>query len=148
MTGPRIVRAAGVVGALAVAVLAGATLGGWWWVAAALAGAGALTGRTGSLVHAVATLVLAGGASVEGATWLVPLLVLALVAAVEADALAERTTRVRAQVPVRSALVAPVAAAGTAAAVLALAAVAPAFAVPTALAATLAAVVLLTALGS
>ena len=146
MTMPRLVRAGGLACALAAAVAAGATLGGWWWLAAAPAAAGALAGRTASLVHAVATLVLAGGASAEDATWLVPLLVLGIVASVETAALSERATRVRADVPVGSALAVPVAAAGAAAGVLALAAVAPASAVPTALAATLAAVALLTAL--
>ncbi|HSP04990.1 MAG TPA: hypothetical protein VLR27_15875 [Acidimicrobiales bacterium] len=142
----RLARAGGLACALAVAIVAGATLGGWWWLAAALAGVGALTGRTGSLVHAVATLVLAGSASVEDVTWLVPLLVLGIVAGVETAALPERATRVRTDVPVAPALAVPVAAAGTAVAVLALATVAPDFAVPTALAATLAAVALLTAL--
>ena len=146
MTALRLVRGGGLACALGVAVVAGATLGGWWWVAAALAGAGALTGRTGSLVHAVATLVLAGGASVEHVTWLVPLLVLGIVAGVETAALPERATRVRTAVPVAPTLAVPLAAAGTAVAVLALAAVDPTFAVPTALAATLAAVALLTAL--
>lgn len=146
MTALRLVRAGGLACALAVAIVAGATLGGWWWLAAALAGAGALTGRGGSLVHAVATLVLAGGAAVQDVTWLVPVLVLGVVADVETGALPERATRVRAHVPVAPALVAPVFAAGTAVAVLTLATVAPAFAVPTALAATLAAAALLTAL--
>ena len=146
MTVLRLVRGGCLACALAVAAVAGATLGGWWWLPAALAGAGALTGRTGSLVHAVATLLLAGGASVEDVTWLVPLLVLGIVAGVETAALPERATRVRTHVPVAPALSVPLAAAGMAAAVVALATVAPAFAVPTARAATLAAVALLTAL--
>lgn len=146
MTVLRLVRAGGLAGALGVAVVAGAALGGWWWLAAALAGVGALTGRAGSLVHAVATLVLAGGASVEDVAWLVPVLVLGIVAGVETAALPERATRVRTDVPVAPALAAPLAAAGAAVVVVALATVAPTFAVPTALAATLAAVALLTVL--
>lgn len=145
MTVLRIVRAGGLACALGVAVVAGATLGGWWWLAAALAAVAALTGRTGSLIHAVATLGLAGGASVEDVAWLVPVLVLGVVAGVEAAALPERATRVRTDVPVAPVLAVPLAAAGAAVVVLTLATVAPTFAVPTALAATLAAAALLTA---
>jgi len=81
---------------VAVALLAGAVLGGPWWVAALAGAAGALSGRTGGLVQAVATLVLVGGAAGAGATWLVPPLVAGVVTTAELGAAVEvATTSVR-----------------------------------------------------
>jgi hypothetical protein len=146
MTLVRATQAAGVVCGLAVLVLAGATLGGWWWLATALGMVGAVSGRAGSLVQAVSTLALAGAAATVDATWLVPLLVLGVVATAETAALPARTNRIRTWVPIAPALAAPLVAAGAAAAVLVLATLAPPFAVPVALAGLLAAVSLLSAL--
>lgn len=146
MSAARSARVVGLVCGVAVLGLAGSTLGGWWWLAAALGGVGALTGRAGGLAHAVATLTLAGAAPSADANWLVPLLVLGVVATIETAALPARIDRVRTSVPVRPGLVAPIVAAGCAAAVLALSSLAPAFAVPVALAGVLAATALLTTL--
>ena len=146
MSAARTARMVGLLCGLAVLALAGSALGGGWWLAAALGAAGALTGRPGSLAHAVATLTLAGAAPSADATWLVPLLVLGVVATVETAALPARIDRVRTSVPVRPALVAPIVAAGCAAAVLTLSNLAPTFAVPVALAGVLAATALLTTL--
>lgn len=146
MTVARVAPAAGVVCGLAVLVLAGATLGGGWWLAVALGAVGAVSGRAGSLVHGVSTLALAGAAATVDAAWLVPILVLGIVATVETAALPARTNRIRTSPPVAPALATPFVAAGAAAAVLGLATLAPAFAVPVALAGILAAAALLTAL--
>ena len=142
----RLAPIAGTVCGLAVLAVAGATIGGGWWLAAVVGAVGALAGRPGSLVHAVSTLALAGAAATAGESWLVPLLVLGIVATVETAALPSQVNRVRTSVPVGPALAAPLVAAASAAGVLALAALAPGFAVPTALAGVLAAVALLTAL--
>ena len=146
MTAARLARIAGSGCGLAVSVLAGATLGGWWWLAVGLGAVGAVSGRSGHLVLAVVTLALAGAAASAEVTWLVPLLVLGVVATVETAALQARTNRVRTSVPVSGAVVGPLAAAGAAAAVLGLATLAPPFAVPVALTGALAAGALLTAL--
>lgn len=146
MTPAHLAHTAGVLCGAAVAVVAGTELGGRWWLAAALAVVGSLSGRPGALVQAVATLTLVGGAAAGDATWLVPLLVLGVFASVEASALPDRTTRVRPQVPLAPAAATAITAAGISAAVLALSELGPSFAVPTALAATLATVALLTAL--
>lgn len=138
--------AVGTLTAVIAALVAGVQLTGWWWPVALAAGAGACSGRGGALLHAVATLALAGGAAAHDATWLVPLLVLGLFASVEGSALPVRRTRARPSVPVGPATAATVTAAGIAAAVVALSAVAPSAAVPTALAAALAALALLAAL--
>lgn len=142
----RLASIAGGACALAVLAVAGAALSGWWWLAAVLGAGGAVAGRAGSLVHAVSTLALAGAAGSADQPWLVPLLVLGLVTAVETAALPARTNRIRTSVPVGPAFAAPLAAAASAAGVLALATLAPGFAVPVALAGALAAVALLTAL--
>ncbi len=139
MTRAAAIRTAGTVCALAVLVAAGSVLGGRWWLVALAGAVGALSGRTGSLAHAVATLALAGAAAGADVTWLVPLLVVGVVASVEAAALPARATRVRTHVPVGPAAVTVLLAGGVSAAVLALAALAPAATVPLALAATLAA---------
>lgn len=142
----RLASIAGAACGLAVLAVAGAALGGWWWLVAVVGAVGAVTGRAGSLVHAVATLALAGaGASVDQ-PWLVPLLVLGIVVTVETAALPSRTNRIRTSVPVAPALAAPLVAAASAAGVLALATLAPTFAIPVALAGAFAAVALLTAL--
>lgn len=146
MTLARSVHACAVLCGLAVVAVAGAVLGDAWWLAAALAGAGALTGRVGALVHAVATLALVGGAAAADATWLVPLLVLGLFASVEASAVPARITRVRPRASVAPAAVTALTAGAVSAVVLALSELGPGFAVPTALTATLAAAALLTAL--
>lgn len=146
MTVLRVARAGGLAGALAALAVAGATLGGWWWPAALLGALGAASGRTGSLVHAVATSALAGAAASAGATWLIPLLVVGIVATVETVALGQHANRVRTSVPVGPALAAALAAGACAAAVLALATLAPPFAVPLALGAVLAVTALVTAL--
>lgn len=139
-------RYGGLLCGLATLALAASTLGGRWWLAAVLGAVGAVSGRAGSLVHAVATLALAGAAASADATWLIPLLVLGIVATVETAALGEHTNRIRTSVPVGPALAAPLAAGACAAAVLALAGLAPPFAVPIALAGVLATTALLTAL--
>lgn len=143
MTAGCLVRGVGLVCGLGVLALAGAVLGGLWWGAAALAAVGALSGRPGSLVHAVSTLALAGAAGTHDTTWLVPLLVLGIVATVETAALPAGTNRIRTSVPAHPAIAAPVIAAVAAAGVLALAVHAPPFAVPVTLAGVLAAVALL-----
>ena len=144
MTGAGAVRALGVVCARSPSSLPPASCsadagGSWRWSVRSAR----LTGRTGALVHAVATLALVGAAAGAGETWLVPLLVLGIVASVECSASAGRSTRVRPRPAVGSALATPLLAAGAAAAVLALAELAPAATVPTALAASLAAATLL-----
>lgn len=145
MTRLRMLRAGGVVVGVAVLGLAGSVLGGRWWLVALAGAANLFSGRTGSLVHAVATLALAGAAAGADELWLVPLLVLGVVAASETAAMSGRTTRVRSRVRSGPALVMPLAAAGLSAAVLGLSSLAPAGAVPTALAAALAATALLAA---
>ena len=142
----RLASIAGAACGLAVLAVAGATLGGWWWLAAVVGAAGAVTGRAGSLAHAVSTLALAGAAATADRPWLVPLLVLGIVATVETAALPARTNRIRTSVPLGPAVGAPLVAAASAAGVLALTTLAPTFAVPVALAGALAAVALLTAL--
>lgn len=141
----RAVRAGGVACAAAVLAVAGVVLGGRWWVVVLAGMVGALSGRTGALVHAVVTVALAGAAAQADATWLVPLLVLGVVASVESAAVATRPTRVRRQVPSWPALAAPALSAAVAAAVLTISQVAPAATVPTTLAATLGAATLLAA---
>lgn len=146
MTLARTVHAGGSLCGVAVAVVAGSQLGGWWWVAAALAGAGSVSGRSGALVQAVAALALVGGAAAQDVTWLVPLLVLGVLASVEASALPARITRVRPQVRAVPAAATAIGGAATSAAVLVVSALGPGFAVPTALAAALAAAALLATL--
>lgn len=146
MTLARAVHACGAIGGLAVAVVAGFQLGGWWWVPAALAGVGSVSGRSGALVQAVAALGLVGGAAAQDVTWLVPLLVLGVFASVEASTLPARITRVRPRVPALPVAATAIGGAATSAAVLLLSELGPPFAVPTALAAAVAAAVLLATL--
>jgi hypothetical protein len=110
---------AGVASGVVVAVVAGLVLGGRWWVVAAVAAGGAIAGRTGSLVQAVATLALVGAAA-EPAPWLVPALVAGAIATVEGAALVERATPMTDGGEIRHALAAPVLAVGVASGTLAL----------------------------
>lgn len=105
--GPRVLdadaahRLAHVVGALAglgCLGAAGATLGRGWWAAAVLGAAGVVSGRLGAVVHAVATVALAGGAVATDQQWLVPVLVVGVVVTVEAGAARDRRTVVRTRV--------------------------------------------------
>lgn len=142
----RLASIAGAACGLAVLAVAGVTIGGGWWLVAVVGAAGALSGRPGSLVHAVSTLALAGAAATADQMWLIPLLVLGIVVTVETAALPASTNRIRTSVPVGRAVAAPILAAASAAGVLALAGLAPDFAVPVAFAGVLAAVALVTAL--
>lgn len=146
MTAARLAHVAGTLCGLAVLAVAAVVLGGPWWVFALLAATGSLAGPPGSLVHAVGTLALAGGAAAADEVWLVPLLVLGVVATVESSALPERASRVRPRAPLSPALVAPLGAGAAAAAVLALSGLGPAHTVPTTLAGVLGALLLLTIL--
>ncbi len=135
MIGPRSLQAAGTLGGLATLGLAAVVLGGPWWVVAVIGASGAVSGRTGALVHAGATVALVGGAASAGAIWLVPVLVAGIVATVEAGAGRARATVVRPRVRARGPVLSVATAGVVAAAVVALATFGPDHAVPLALAA-------------
>lgn len=146
MTGAAAPRAVGVLCGIGAALTAGATLGGGWWAVAAACVAGAVTGRTGLLVQAVATLALVGGAAGSDQLWLVPLLVAGVVATAEAGALVDRTTVAGPPLERRHAVAAPAVAAAVAGALVWLAELGPAGGVPAALVAAVAATAALVAL--
>lgn len=148
MTTARAVPAAGVAVGLGSAAIAGAVLAGPWWAVAVVAGAGAVSGRNGSLVQAVATVGLVGGAVAADATWLVPILVGGVVATAEAGVVPEHVTRVRRRVNAGPALAASLAAAATATAILVLGNGGAGPGIPAALVAAGAAVALLASLRS
>jgi len=91
----RAVQAAGALVGLGCLAVGGLALGGGWWAGAALGALGIASGRLGAVVHAVATVGLVGGAVAAGQQWLVPVLVVGIVATVEAGAVRDRRTVVR-----------------------------------------------------
>ncbi len=94
----RAVHAAGALVGLGCLVVAGWTLGGGWWAVAAVGVLGIASGRLGAVVQAVATVALAGGAVAADQQWLVPVLVVGVVATVEAGA-DRKAVRLRGELP-------------------------------------------------
>lgn len=146
----RAVQAVGAQVGLGCLAVAGLTLGGGWWAGAALGALGIASGRLGAVVHAVATVALAGGAVAAGQEWLVPVLVVGVVATVEAGAVRDRRsvvrTRTRSRTDAGRAVAATAAAGGLSAGLVALGAARVDPSVPAMLVAAGASVALLTAL--
>ncbi|HEU5081714.1 MAG TPA: hypothetical protein VFU14_00095 [Acidimicrobiales bacterium] len=144
----RAVQVAGALVGSGCLAVAGLALGGAWWVGAALGAVGIVSGRLGAVVHAVATVALAGGAVTAGQEWLVPVLVVGVVATVEAGAVRDRRTVVRARPDTGRAVAATAAAGGLSALLVAVGAAGVEASVPAMLVAAGASVALLTALRS